>query len=186
MSKCVTALALFIITAGSLTANALTVEEAYRAIPHNRTVFDAHASKLSAVQINALKQLFDLSDKGVVLRVEGLNAFSSDNLSTIQSVLSGYRTLTSALLSLQAPDEIKPAQDLVLQSIQLHQRYFEARLHEREASDKVELLYRRNPEVGLASQKLQAAYGVLMNRFPNEPAVNQRAFYDYLCALDFL
>jgi len=164
----------------------LTVVEAYQAIPHNRTVFDVQASKLSAAHTDALRKLFELSDRGIVLRVEGLRAFWSGTNNDIQSVLSGYRALATALSSLQAPADIKPAQDLVLQSIQLHQRYFEAKLREKESGAKVDLAYRQNQDVNQASQKLQTAYGVLMRSFPNEPTVNRQAFYDYLCALDFL
>jgi len=42
------------------------------------------------------------------------------------------------------------------------------------------------PDVKQASGNLHRAYGLLMNAFPGETARNRTAFFDYLCALDYL
>ena len=44
----------------------------------------------------------------------------------------------------------------------------------------------REPDVQKVHRDLLQAYNVLLAKFPKEPQVNRDAFYDYLCALDFL
>jgi hypothetical protein len=184
--KLVAFFALFLMAHSAASASELTVEEAYQAIPHKRTVFDAQASTLSTLHANALKQLFDLADRGIVLRVQGLRALQSANSSGDSSVLLGYRTLASSVTSLRVPAEIESAQNLVLQSLQLHQQYFETQFRAKQSGGKPDIALRQNSDVTQASRKLIAAYGSLSRTFPNETALNRQAFYDYLCALDFL
>jgi hypothetical protein len=179
-------LAVILISPCAVNASELSVEEAYQAIPHKRTVFDVRASTLSAAQSNALKQLFELADRGIVLRVQGLRTLQSTSNSEVHSVLLGYRSLINAVASLRVPAEISPAQDLMMESIQLHQQFFETQFGNKQSGGKADVAVRQNREVNQASQKLIAAYGSLIKAFPGEPAVNRQAFYDYLCALDFL
>jgi hypothetical protein len=186
MMKLVATLVFFLIAPSAVTASELTVEEAYQAIPHNRTVFDVRASTLSTAQTNALQKLFELADRGIVLRVQGLRTLQATSHSDGHSVLLGYRSLITAVASLRVPAEIQPAQDLVLESIQLHQQFFAAQFSAKQSGGKTDIGFRQNREVNQASQKLIAAYGSLIKAFPSEPTVNRQAFYDYLCALDFL
>jgi len=174
--------ALFLLTAFFTTqSQAITVDEAYRAIPHNRTVFDAQLSALPAAQSKVLDQLFELCDRGVVLRVEGLQALQS-NSGDLRLVSSRYDALARDLSALAASAEIEPARALVLQAVRLHQQYFETIERAKAAGRSVEVAYRQNPVVKQASQKLISAYSVLMKSFPKEPSNNRQA----LCALDFL
>ena len=163
---------------------AVSVEEAYAAIPHQRTVFDGKASGLSRAQVASLQQLFALSDKGTVLRVEAMRAVRAANLQEVRRAINDYRALIGSVNALNVPAEIKPVQQLVSQALQDHQRFFETRLEQDRTLAKRDLAF--TPEVHRASQKLRSAYDLLMRAFPNEPAVNKTAFYDYLCALDFL
>jgi hypothetical protein len=183
MKRVIFSLAVFIVCA-SFAAHAMTVEEAYAAIPHKRTVFDGNASKLSAAQIDSLKRLFASSDQGVVLRVEGLRALRGAEAVQLRKAINDYRALASAVASLNVSAEIKPAQDLIAQAIADHQRFFEMKLRDNDTLVKRDAAL--TAEIHQASQKLHRAYDVLMKAFPNEPASNKTAFYDYLCALDFL
>jgi hypothetical protein len=168
----------------SFDVQAISVEDAYAAIPHQRTIFDARASKLSTTQVSALQQVFHFADRGTVLRVEGLNAFRAGDNQSIKKVMADYRSLTASFTSLQVPIEIKPVQDLVLQAIEDHRRFFETKMRDKDALGKCNSAF--TPDVFQASQKLHRAYSLLMQSFSNEPAVNKIAFFDYLCALDFL
>lgn len=168
----------------SLESEALTVEEAYASIPHQRTVFDRSASQLSRAQVEGLTQLFALSDRGTVLRVAGIRAFRAGQLNDFRRAMDGYPTLIEALKSLNVPGEMKPVQELVLQAVQAHQRFFEAKVKASNALAKRDLGF--TPEVHEASRKLHHAYNLLMKMFPNESGVNKTAFFDHLCALDFL
>jgi hypothetical protein len=173
-----------VVTLGSFDAHALSVEEAYAAIPHHRTAFDATASRLSKGQVDSLMRLFALSDKGVVLRVEGLRAIRAADAPRLHQILNDYRALASSLASLNVPSELAPVQELIAQAVAHHQDYFESKLRDSER------LARRDAALTAdayqASQKLHQAYDLLMQIFPSEPAVNKAAFYDYLCALDFI
>jgi hypothetical protein len=44
----------------------------------------------------------------------------------------------------------------------------------------------RHPLVASSSGKLRRAYGELLTLFPQEDAHNKAAFFDYLCAMDFI
>ena len=186
MMKSVVFLVFILMVHSAANASELTVEEAYQAIPHKRTVFDTKASTLSTLQADALQQLFDLADRGIVLRVQGLRTLHSTSSSGDHSVLLGYRSLASSVTSLRVPAEIESARNLVLQSLQLHQQYFATQFHTKQSGGKPDTALRQNRDVTQASQKLIAAYGSLIKAFPNETALNRQAFYDYLCALDFL
>lgn len=168
----------------SCAAQALTVEEAYAAIPHQRTVFQAGASRLSRAQVESLTRLFALSDQATVLRVEALRAYQAGNSVEFNRALAGYGPLVDALKSLRATGDVAPVQDLVLQAMQDHQHFYENRLQDSAGQSKRALVFTQ--EVHQASQKLRRAYGLLMQLYPNELAVNKTAFFDYLCALDFL
>ena len=163
---------------------ALTIEEAYAAIPHQRTVFDRSASRLSKAQVEGLTQLFALTDRGTVLRVEAMRAFRSGRLNDFRAVLDRYRPLIEALKLLNLPGDLKPVQELILQSVQGHLRFFETSLQASDSLARRDLKF--TIEVHDASRKLRQAYDLFMKMFPNEPSVNKSAFFDYLCALDFL
>jgi hypothetical protein len=177
-----------LIASGSLCASfdaqAMTVEEAYAGIPHKRTVFDGNASKLSAAHIDNLKRLFTSSDQGVMLRVEGLRALRGADAVELRKTIGNYTALANALNSLNVSAEIKPAQVLIAQAIADHQHFFEMKLRDNNTLAKRDAAF--TLDINQASQKLHRAYDVLMRAFPNEPAGNKTAFYDYLCALDFL
>lgn len=178
-------IALFLLLAFAMSeAGALTPEEAYAAIPHRRTAFDPGASRLPKAQVESLKRLFVLSDGGVVLRVEGMQAHRGADARELKRVLAQYDTLIESLRALQVVAEVKPAQELILQAIRDQRRFLASR-------PVGGLRFARNdlaatPDVREASQKLHRAYGVLMQTFPHEPAGNKTSFYDHLCALDYL
>ena len=176
--------ALLFASCSACAADTMTVEEAYAAIPHHRTVFSQHSSKLAPAQVRSLSQLFAWSDQGTVLRVQALRDLRAGRLQDVRRTMDGYRTLIATLASSQPAAEIKPVQLLVLEAIQGHQRFFERKLQQSANPARIDASF--TPEVHQASEKLRRAYGLLMNNFPNEPSINKAAFYDYLCALDFL
>ncbi len=85
------------------------------------------------------------------------------------------------------PPSLRHVHQLVNEAIE-EQRAF---LHEWRQSlgagaDHVVPTIAQHPLVQSASQKLQQAYQDLMRLFPQEGPHNKDAFFDYLCALDFL
>jgi hypothetical protein len=164
-----------------LTVSALTVEQAYAAIPHQRTVFDSSGSRLARSQVDALDQLFTLSDRGTVLRVDALDALKRGDAARLRTIVRDYAALTDALRQLRPTQQTRAAADLVLQAVQQHQSFFDTKLA---AGPRLDSAF--TADVNQSSQKLRQAYSLLMAAFPDETARNRQAFFDYLCALDFL
>nr|WP_295785288.1 hypothetical protein [Rhodoferax sp.] len=164
-----------------LAASALTVEQAYAAIPHQRTVFDTTGSHLASGQVDALAQLFTLSDRGTVLRVEGLDALKRGDPTRLRAIVRDYAALIDALRQIRATPQTRAATDLVLQAVQQHQSFFDTKLA---ASPRLDSAF--TADVNQSSQRLRQAYSLLMAAFPDDPPRNRQAFFDYLCALDFL
>jgi len=167
---------------------AAEVANAYAAIPHQRTQFDASSSAAAANQKANLARLFAYTDRGVVLRVQGMKAHSAKDAAGLKRAMAGYDVviadLKADLKKEQVTGELAQAQALVVEALQLHQRHLQSR-------PEGGLVFVRQqistvPDVKEASGKLIKAYGILMRAFPGEPQRNKTSFYDHLCALDFL
>ena len=153
------------------------VDEAYRAIPHQRTVFNSSRSNIDLVERHYLTIFFSLIDKAVVARVEGVRAIRAGK----EPNMGVYRSILVDLDALSVPGRLRAAQGFVREAI----------------SDQGEALQRwsRNPSllsniagdpsVASASNKLHRAYSELMRLYPSESKMNKQAFFDYLCALDY-
>lgn len=165
-------------------ALALTPEEAYAAIPHKRTAFDAKASKLAQPQADSLDRLFTLSDQGVVLRVEGMRAQRAHDRAGVKSALVRYDALIENLQAQKFVAEVAPARDLVVQALRDHRRFLASRPEGGMQFVRQQLA--STPDVTKASHSLHRAYALLMQAFPGEPARNKTSFFDHLCALDYL
>ena len=83
---------------------------------------------------------------------------------------TGYEPLLAELRALALPARLQPVQRLVGEAVVAERAYLDG-----EAS-----------AVHTASARLHEAYGQLMRLYPEEGAQNRDAFFDYLCALDFL
>jgi hypothetical protein len=177
-------LCIALIAALPLAASALTVEQAYAAIPHQRTVFDPGASRLARGQVDALDQLFTLSDRGTVLRVDALDALKRGDATRLRATVRDYAALLDAMRQIRPTPQTRAATDLVLQAVQQHQSFFDTKLAAPTAGSRLDAAF--TADVNQSSQKLRQAYNLLMAAFPDETARNRQAFFDYLCALDFL
>lgn len=136
-------------------AAATSVDEAYAAIPHRRTVFDRRAATMSTAEADGLERLFTLVDRAIVARV----------------TKSGQETVLADLRALDLPARLRHVQALVTEAVVAERAY---------------VVEGQDSAVQTASARLHQAYAELMRLFPGEGAHNRDAFYDYLCALDFL
>ena len=154
----------------SAPAFCMTPEEAYRAIPHQRTVFDAKAGAMSEDEKRFLEVFFELVDSAIVLKVEAMQT---------RPALMGadYQSLKARLESLETPPKLSHVKKLVHEAIKAQEAYL---------AQSPRPAFASNDKVGQASQKLREAYGEIMSLYPNEKPRNKQAFFDYLCALDFL
>jgi hypothetical protein len=154
-------------------AQTMSVDEAYKAIPHNKTRFDPSTAGMEKDEKAFLDTFFGLSDLAVAERVETQAA-----LSTKRPMTDNYDEILRRLKSLVVPGKLKTAHRLVTEAVE-EQRQYLVTLKDGAAFDA------NAPLVESSHQKLVQAYGELMRAYPAENAHNQRAFFDHLCALDF-
>jgi hypothetical protein len=162
----------------------MTTEEAYAAIPHHRTTFDASSTKAGPAEVSSLQRLFALTDQGVVLRVEGIRAQRSRDPAAVKRILQGYDALIAKLEAEPMEAAVQPARVLIVDAVKGHRRYLASTPQGGMQFGRKELT--SAPDVRDANQRLLSAYSLLMKAFPAEPQRNKAAFFDYLCALDHL
>ena len=163
--------ALVILVGIAIPAFALTIEEAYRLIPHQQTVFQSASARMAAPERAYLTALFSAIDQAIVARV------SARRNST---VAQAYAPVWKAWADLKPPAALKGVQDKVRAAIEDQQAFLlELEKHQTNAD-------LNHPKVRSSSGNLQAAYADLMRMYPGENATNKQAFFDYLCALDFV
>jgi superfamily II RNA helicase len=174
-----------------LIAFAMTVEEAYRAIPHRYTPFDTKAAKMTAKEAACLESFFRLVNLAIVKRVQTLAWFQSHGTQgfSFQDYQKQMVDLLTQFAALPTSKNLEDVRRRVVEAIKDQMAYFE----EWEEAVKKGQRFRyalnagvRHPRVLASSQKLQQAYARLMQLYPKEETRNQQAFFDHLCALDFL
>jgi hypothetical protein len=155
----------------------MQVQEAYDAIPHKRQAFDATRADMPQDEAEYLQRFFALVDLAVVERVETLFWFTqkkgADNRNSEE--------ILRQMQSLAVPGKLLKAHKLVVSAIEDQKAYFDA------WRQKPQMRFSSNdPRVQSSSSKLRQAYGLYMSLYPNERAYNKAAFYQHLCALDFI
>jgi hypothetical protein len=168
----------------ALEASAFSIEEAYASIPHRRTPFHAASAKASPAHAAQLQRLFTLTDQGVVLRVQGMQAHRNRDRAELARVLAGYEALATTLRTEKFAPELVPARDLIVEAIAGQRRHLASRPEGGLAFAHQQLT--SAPEVKNSSRQLHGAYAILMKAFPQQSNHNRTAFFDHLCALDFL
>jgi hypothetical protein len=151
----------------------MTVDEAYKAIPHNKTRFDASAAGMDEVEKTFLDTFFGLSDLAVAERVGTQVALSAKH-----PAAANYDEILRRLESLDVPPKLAGAHRLVTDAVREQRQYLDT-LKGGEAFDV------SAPLVESSHQKLVQAYNELMRLYPSENGHNRQAFFDHLCALDF-
>ncbi len=161
-------------------ADESAIRTAYRAIPHRRTVFDKGAAKMSTDEKTYLDDFFRLVDSAMVERVQMAQWISSGGRQGKNT--AKYDLILEELKALDPPSSsLNKLQDLVIEAI-VEQR---ALLDEWKESERAQFP-KNNPRVRKASSQLRRAYSLLLKQFPREGPHNREAFFDYLCALDFI
>jgi len=169
---------------------ALSVDEAYKAIPHRQTEFQKGNSDLPAAERIYLAKLFRITDEAMAARVEHLSAlyyFKGQGDGGRASYEDKIKVLIGELQRTNPPRALKKAHKLILESIQEQRRFFTEWSESSSSQKKIlKASYSRHHLVQSSHHKLFAAYNDLMRLFPRENSRNKQAFFDHLCALDFL
>lgn len=160
--------------------HAMPVAEAYRQIPHQRTVFDPKQSKATRDEADYLSALFALTDAAVAERVATQAKLRAGE--PLEPGSSNYEAILSGILALATPGRLLPVEALIYQAIDEQRRYLEAW----RASGRRDYFETDAELVRSAHKKLVGAREQLGTLFADEGLHNRQAFYDHLSALDFL
>jgi hypothetical protein len=165
-----------------------SVEAAYAAIPHRRTVFDFGRSPLAEPERSYVRLMFELIDRGVVLRVSAYQSFYY-GYADREELLDGMSTLASFVETLVSPPkDLEGYHRYVLSALKDQRAFFAEWLEQGSGfGHRDGRTLAAHPRVRGSSQALHAAYGILMGRYgAAESPENRNALFDYHCALDFL
>ncbi len=166
----------------------ISVDDAYRAIPHKRTQFSVSTAKIPTAVAKDLENYFNLVDRAIVIKVSATQKIAASKSPSQE--LDLYATLLGELALLQKKlnkDFVK----LTHQAISEHREFFKSWIRDLEESRKpaaTRILKDRlsHPLIRASSQKLIQSYQQLLTLYPDQPAKTKEAFFDHLCALDFI
>jgi hypothetical protein len=158
----------------------IPVDAAYSAIPHQRTAFQIDRSNLPPDDAAYLADLFALTDAGLVERISIQQTMRAGVGQPTRR--SNYDAILQAIMSLDTPAKLLPVEALVFDAISEQRRYLEQWRESRGS----QFPDRGAGLVKSSHGKLIAAYNRLMKLYGNEDQHNKKAFYDHLCALDFI
>jgi hypothetical protein len=165
-------------------ATGLSVEQAYAAIPHRRTVWVEGESAVPAAEKAYLKVVFQVLDQATMVRVAGLQNYSSQHFD-YSDPESDYERLITFVRNMPAPKKLETYHKDILEGLAGQQQFFKDWRSQGEHFAFAQQIG-NHPGVQKASGALRSAYNELMARYPNEAQTNKDAFFDYHCALDFL
>lgn len=162
----------------------LTVDQAYAAIPHRKTVWTADDSTVASEEKAYLNTMFQVVDQGVTVRVAGLQNFTNGHFNTID-VSEDFDRLVTFVRGMTPPKGLAAYHHQILSALTSEREFFNQWESHRDSFPFAHQIA-NDPNVQAASAASRAAYNELMMRYPRESQRNKDAFYDYHCALDFL
>ena len=146
---------------------------------------------MSATDAAVLQEFFRLLNLAIVERVQALWWFQSNGKRG--AAFADYQKSTDGLIrqieALAVPESLKAMHRDVIDALKDQRAYFEEwqRVVRRSESFKYPPgASPPHPRVLSSSQKLQQAYGRLIQLYPHETERTKQAFFDHLCALDFI
>ena len=171
-----------LIAALPLTAQAMTIEQAYSMLSHQRPVFSPVIGLMPENESAYLTQLFGIIDQAVVQRVGTMTWLAGKGESP--EPFDDYDAILFQLSVLRPPKKLLTVHQLTVQAIEEQRDLI--RQWKKEPRVFVWENARNHPLIVSSSQKLHHAYNHVMELYPQEHQKNREAFYDYFCCLDFL
>lgn len=167
----------------------LSVEQAYQLIPHQRTVYNPKQSRMASVDAKYLKHYFFVVDLGTRARMMALGNFYGRTYGmSIDEYNKEILNLVSSFQLIQTPEHLKSAEKLLISALN-DQRIFFNEWHNTKGTrvyDRLKKSYTNHAKVQSSHAKLYQAYMQILNQYPKEAKNNKQAFFDHLCALDFI
>lgn len=162
----------------------LSIDQAYAAIPHHRTIWQESDSTATPEQKAYLHVIFPLLDEAIALRVAARQAYSRGDFDSFD-LDAQYDRLITFVRSTRPPDSLQFFHERVATAISSDHLFFRDWNSNRSDFPYAQHV-QTHPAVQTASRSAHYAYDALLRQFPHEPPANRQAFYDYFCALDFL
>lgn len=168
----------------------MSVEQAYKALKHKQTKFQISQARMSDAEKRYLDHLFFVTDLALAERMTMLNHFHrGSDVEYIETYNTEIGRLTASFELINPPNKIlDQVERLVLEAISDQKTFFN-RWHRFAGTVRYKNLqqnYKNDLDVQSAHKKLVKAYMILKQVYPQEGRHNQQAFYDHLCALDFI
>ena len=162
----------------------ISVDDAYAAIPHRRTVWAEEETTVPAPERDYLRVMFTLEDEAVAARVAGLQKYARNEFDD-SDVDTEFDQLISFARGVVPPQSLQAYHGHVVEALVAQQQFFR---DWKTAGAQFPYAQRiaENPGARRASGELKAAYNELMSKYPQERQTNKDAFFDYHCALDFM
>jgi hypothetical protein len=139
----------------------------------------------------ALQEFFRLLNLAIIERVQAQGWFQSNGKRGV--AFPNYQRSTDGLIvqleALTLPESLKAVHRNVIDALKDQRAYFEEwqrTVHRGESFRYPPGVSPHHPRVLSSSQKLQQAYGRLIQLYPQETERTKQAFFDHLCALDFI
>jgi hypothetical protein len=162
----------------------LTVEQAYAAIPHRRTIWADGESSVPSEEKAYLNVIFRVLDQAVAVRVASLQSFSNQRFDDSDTDAEFDRLITF-VRGMPVPKALSAYHKDILDGLSGQRQFFQDWKSARGGFAYAQQIG-NHPGVRSSSAALRAAYNELMARYPGEAQANKDAFFDYHCALDFL
>jgi hypothetical protein len=162
----------------------LSVEQAYAAIPHRRTIWAASESSVPSQEKAYLNVIFRVLDQAVAVRVASLQNYSNQRFD--DSDTDGeFDRLITFVRGMPVPKALSAYHKDILDGLSGQRQFFQDWKSARGGVAYAQQIG-NHPGVRSSSAALRAAYNELMASYPGEAQANKDAFFDYHCALDFL
>ncbi|MDF1660444.1 MAG: hypothetical protein P1V97_01645 [Planctomycetota bacterium] len=165
----------------------VSVEKAYKMIPHRRTKFTFKGSTVKGDDKAYLEKAFKIVDEAVRCRVVTMHDYAKKAPKKAGKLRNDYQKLLDYLKTLTPPKKLAKYQESLISAMTAQIDFFK----EWEKGGK-SFRYgglrqlRSHPKVTGASRFLIAGYQVLMRAYAGESKKNKEAFFDYHCSLDFI
>lgn len=145
---------------------------------------------MSVAEKDYLDHLFFVTDMAFSERMTMLKYFEQDNDNAyIAKYNEGIENLLRSFDLITAPNEkLGHVENLVTDAIKEQRKFFNKwnKAGKKFNHKKRTQNFINDEHVRNAHRKLLKAYAILKNEYPQEGQHNQKAFYDHLCALDFI
>ena len=162
---------------------ALSVDDAYTAIPHRRTVWSDDQTTVPVGDREYLKAMFQVLDQTVVARVAGIQNYSRGDFASFDADGELGR-LSDYVRQAQVPPALTDYNSRILSALAGEQQFFRDWKSDPDHFDSMKQV---NGHLGVnqSSAALRSACQGLMSKYPQESQANRDAFFDYHCAADF-